>query len=543
MQLSVDVLEVTRLPFSKLETLYFSLSLGIAPKGKRITSNICFAKPSLCFKPRNFSLFIQNHQKANLAVTLNSYRANGKSYPISFISIPLASMPRRKVVAVNFAMKSLIGTVNSPILRLELFLSRDPDEKPDRNDPGFFEPEIFGDLAPLIVRGHDIDYTEYEMPFQCVRGKTGQVSPPQHISEHWLKLFQNSETRQILKDLFLDDVLREQVVKNLRKFYESSDFINISDLTDEDGIRVKSRDACAKEIRNTTPATNYESSTALEFETPLVKSKSKKIAIDHHQKTYFHFRTKSQGECDSFAPSPPTTDDDSLNPRRANHDQTEAEIRSKGDGHSNRSRKSQDDALPDIPRTSQPRQTAPPSHGKGQISKQQSLTEIEGVKMGLRGISVPGKQRQEFHESPPKQLLLRGFPPPKFQQTSPEIEISKPMLRGMPPPAKKQADLHEKGPVRGLLQQRVPPGDGNGYRRESPPQKHPFGDSPQAPKSLMRGLPNFPQKTKGDDADCEVKPPLGAGVPVSPFSTRPKHHGQSTENGTSPRRTRSNTDG
>ena len=112
------------------------------------------------------------------------------------------------------------------------------------------------------------------MPFQCVRGKTGHVSAPQHICEHWTELFRNTATRDILKQLFLDDVLREQVMKNLRKLYDGRDFVNVSDLTENDGVKVKNRETCVKKV-----ATNYESSTALEFDAPLVKSKSKKIKL------------------------------------------------------------------------------------------------------------------------------------------------------------------------------------------------------------------------------------------------------------------------
>ena len=536
MQLSVDVLEVTRLPFSKLETLYFTLTLGITPKGKRVTSNICFAKPSVCFKPRNFSFFLQDFQKSKLSLTLNNYRANGVAYPIAFISIPLANFSQRKVVAVNFAMKSMIGAACSPIVRLELFLSRDPDAKPDKFDPGFFEPEMFGDLEASIVRADDIDYTEYEMPFQCVRGKTGQVSAPQHICEHWAELFRNTTTRDILKQLFLDDVLREQVMKNLRKLYDGRDFVNVSDLTENDGVKVKNRETCVKKV-----ATNYESSTALEFDAPLVKSKSKKIELEHAPKANFHLRTKSQGECDPFAPSPPSPDDDTTNPRRSSHDPVIAspEIEAFSKGQS-RSRKSPDDSLPDITRTVQRQVT--PTQSKKQIPNQASLTDIDGVKFGIRGFANKPRP-QEFHESPPKQMLLRGLPPAKYQQTSPDIEISKPMLRGMPPQNKKQPDLHEKGPIRGLLQQRV--SSNEPVRRESPPTRHIHGDEvQQTPKSLMRGLPSFPMKRKSsDDSECEIKPPIGSSIPPNPFTMRPKPHGQPADNGVSPRRPRPNNDG
>lgn len=507
MELSIDVLEISRLPFSKLETLYFCLGLAVTPRGKRINSRVAIAKPKIKIKPNRFKLYVHDREKSSASLILYNYRTDGSNYPIAIISIPMRLIQQRAIVPVTLAMKPLIPIDIGPVIKMELVLTRDFTLDRSKLQHAEFEP---GELSQYIVQTNDEETCEKIM-YPGV-DSFGQLTPPSYIANKWHELFKNCEKQELLRNLFVDDVLRGKVMSTLREFYESRDWLCVSDAVKCDSRKHKTNEACALNSRGKSVETNYISTNALEFEMPTMRGKSKKlnVKVKQHQQ-FFHLRRRSIGDANPFNPAPPRRDEELPNPRRPRMDDVDDPIRIK---------KSADDVnLPDIARA---------RHYVAQLRPKNE--------------EAP---KRTVNESPPKQIFARTLTvkhsEPVQSKKSGDIEISKPMIRGQQmQQTKKVPESHEKQRV--LLQKiNVEP-----LRHESPPGKMrrilPETNVPPTPqKSLIRGLSSLPQK-KPDE--MEVKPP----VQLSPMATRPKPPTNiqtivpipPPETGASPRRTRSN---
>lgn len=507
MELSVDVLEITRLPFSKLETLYFSLGVAITPRGRRTNSRVAIAKPKIKFKPNRFKFYVHDRDKSSVSLILYNYRTDGSNYPIAITTIPMRLIQQRVIVPVTLSMKPLIQVETGPIIKTELVLTRDFTLDRSKLQIVDFEP---GELSPHIVHSDD-EETHEEIMYPGV-GSFGQLTPPSYITNKWMELFKNCENQELLRELFVDDFLRTKVMTSLREFYQSQDWLCISDAVKCDSKKHKTNEACVCNSRAKSVEPNYISTNALEFEMPLLRSKSKKSNIKikpHHQA--FHLRRRSV-DSNPFNPVPPKRDEEFPNPRRARVEDVDDPIRVK--------KSTEDVNLPDIARV---------RHYVTQFRPKNEET-----------------PKRVLNESPPKQIFARTLTvkhsEPVQTKKPGDVEISKPMIRGQQmQPVKKGSEAHEK--QRALLQKiNVEP-----VRHESPPGKMrrilPETNVPPTPqKALMRGLSSLSQKKPTMD-EVEVKPP----APMSPMATRPKPQTNvqtivpvpPAETGVSPRRTRS----
>jgi hypothetical protein len=499
MQVFVDILEVTRIPFAKLETVYFSLSFAITPRGQRIHSSITFANPAVRCRPKSFRLHVLDIEKSCLTITLFNFRTNGHRVAMAFLAIPLAKLSLHGIISVNLEMTETEGFSPPPILRMELFMTQDPKAKYADLKHVPLEPAMFGDLASRIIHNSEIDEVS---PPKCEKGAFGRLNPPDHILSQWRRLFEGSNSEDLI-GLFLDDVLREEVLERIWDFYRNDDFLCVSDASKADGVKRRlkvMKKKKKKKVKEQVKQTCFESDSDLRFEEscpPISVSKN----------------TSRNRYDDDFMPTPPSGDEDSGNPRRARIDETsglEASFsESDPKDHSKlpiRLKSEDSQNLPDISRL--PGVALNASHRPAKQSH--DFDNQKGMSRSL------GKAIQEGTST--KQGVLRSVTP-KYVSGSAEVEISKPVLRGGPPVKKPEGHEKLSGP-RGVLPARL---QGDEIRHESPPQKlitrallSPV-ETASGPKSFVKpgwnavGLPL-------EDSSKKPKPPMARERKKSPGS-------------------------
>lgn len=427
MELIVDLIEITRIPYSELETVYISSNLAITPKGSRSQTKISSGNKIVKFNPHRFSFLIDdviNTPSSALVITVFSQLTNFRQIPISYVSIPLNTIPHRSTASLSLETTSLSSCSISPIVVVSLGIDINVFSARMQNEISIMKnlPKVQMQHPSAIL---GIDYSTCEDPPNIEFDSFGRLKPPENYIAKFNELL--NQDIELFKQLIHNDSLRKFVLTRATEYYNHLE--NNITINDSENNVLKPNQA---------------------------KKSKKKFSKSSHSKNPDHI------------PQPPLeppnprrqirNDDNSLEAQDNSQNQTPIPIQSQrqiqqaikkemwtisiNNMKSNQARKPnnqppQHSMIPPSQPQSQPQQNASPPQNPpsiGQISVINSIAQLphkteSPPKAFVHGVAVDPKKS------------IRQKPP-----TGQDIEIQKPLIL-----KKKGAPDYEKPPMRGLL--------------------------------------------------------------------------------------------
>ncbi|OHT10402.1 hypothetical protein TRFO_20372 [Tritrichomonas foetus] len=204
MDLCVDLVEVTRVPYHELETVYLSVNMSICPNGKRIITEPSFGSRSVKFSPHRFHFIVNETYNTVLNITILSQLTNNRKNAIAYVKIPLESIPHNSHATKSFKTTSLTNISKSPIIKLSIGFNINFDiEKPIKHtDAVSFIDYESCESAPIL---------EYD--------SFGKIRPPEHYIEKCSKLVE--EDFDVFAKLLSNDLLRFFVLNRVTEICDN----------------------------------------------------------------------------------------------------------------------------------------------------------------------------------------------------------------------------------------------------------------------------------------------------------------------------------
>ena len=224
MELTVDLIEITRIPYHELETVYISANLAIIPDGRHVQTKISNGNKSIKFTPHMFSFLIDpipSNSESSLSITVFTHLTNNHKIAISYVTIPINSIPLCKMPPVSLSTNLLSSFSVSPIVTLSLGINENNHSKQfkDFTQCQFKHPNE-------ISR---IDYTLCEdapvIEFDCF----GRLKPPDHYIDKCKDLIEDNT--ELFLNLILNDSLRNYILQRAFQHYQENDCVSISNIS------------------------------------------------------------------------------------------------------------------------------------------------------------------------------------------------------------------------------------------------------------------------------------------------------------------------
>lgn len=226
MELSVDLIEITRIPYHELETVYISANLAIIPDGRHVQTKISNGNKSIKFTPHLFSFLIDpipSNSEASLVITIFTHLTNNHKIAISYVKIPVNSIPLGKIPPISLSTTLLSSYSVSPIVTISLSMNHD-----NNNNSKQFKNLAYNQFNhPNEITS--IDYTLCEdapkIDFDCF----GRLKPPDHYIEKCKELIENNS--DLFLNFILNDSLRNFALQKAYHHYQENDYVSISNIS------------------------------------------------------------------------------------------------------------------------------------------------------------------------------------------------------------------------------------------------------------------------------------------------------------------------
>lgn len=429
MELFVDLIEITRIPYRELETVYLSANLAIIPYGHHTQTKMTNGNKSVKFTPHKFSFLVDpipSNSESSLVITVFTHLTNSHKMAISYVSIPINSIPLHSISTAYLSTTPLVSFSASPIVTISLKFNVNNIS----TNPSQFK-------HPSALSG--IDYTLCEdapkIEFDCF----GQLKPPQHYIDKCVDLIEGNS--DFFLNLISNDSLRNFVLKKVFDRYQVNDWVSISNISS--GGQQPTSPSMANQI----------------FSAP--SKKPKKI-----------YANKPHGKNCELPPQPPN--EQPPNPRRQIRNDDTSDIPTVDNNISNQAWRQQQQAYmahQNAPVNSELNNEPYPVKSPVLASSMSSKKQFQQPKQNqaqqqFAFVSQQQQQNQQIYQNPQmpqvpqitqiSQNARKNESPPKSfgHSVAPDPkkglfhEIQKPLI-------KRKGNEHEKVPVRGLLQPKI----------------------------------------------------------------------------------------
>ena len=222
MELTVDLVEITRIPYHELETVYISANLAVVPNGTHVQTKISSGNKSVKFTPHRFPFLIDpisSNSESSLVITIFTHLTNNHKIAISYVSIPINSIPIRKICSASLSTTLLASFSISPIVTVSLGINVNSSQFKNVSHEQLHHPNEVS----------EIDYTLYEdapiIEFDCF----GRLKPPNHYIEKCKNLVENDQ--ELFLNFILNDSLRKFVLKRAFDHYQVNNSLSISNIS------------------------------------------------------------------------------------------------------------------------------------------------------------------------------------------------------------------------------------------------------------------------------------------------------------------------
>lgn len=209
MELCIDLKEITRIPYHELETVYFSINITVLPYGKRFFTGPSYGEKSIKFRPHRFKFFINDIENSQFSLTVLSHLTDNRFYILSYLKIPLISVPINGYATKSFETEPLHQISISPIAKLTIGINIDYSIEKSLNHTNIID---------------NIEYEKYESPPVFQLDCFGKLKPPKQYLDSCSKLIEQDP--DLFLNLISNDKLRKYVLDKVSEYYK-----NIEDIS------------------------------------------------------------------------------------------------------------------------------------------------------------------------------------------------------------------------------------------------------------------------------------------------------------------------
>ncbi|KAK8834660.1 hypothetical protein M9Y10_039204 [Tritrichomonas musculus] len=223
MELSVDLIKITRIPYHELETVYISANLAIIPNGHHVQTNVSNGNKSVKFTPHRFSFLIDqdpSNSDLSLVITVFTHLTNSNKQAISYVTIPINSIPYRKISQASLSTTLLSTYSVSPIVKISLGINLTDPSSQFRNWP---HCDLQHPNAVSVV-----DYDSFENAPIIELDCFGRLKPPEHYIEKCKELIEDNS--ELFMNFILNDSLRKFVLQKAFDNYQDNDYVLLTSI-------------------------------------------------------------------------------------------------------------------------------------------------------------------------------------------------------------------------------------------------------------------------------------------------------------------------
>ena len=422
MELCVDLIEITRIPYHELETVYISANLAVIPNGSRIKTKISNGNKSVKFTPHKFTFLVEDPTTAALVVTVFSQLTDNRQFAVSYVSIPIKSVPYNVISCGSLKTTLLSPYSVSPIVTLSI----GPNIGKNSPHKALKHPDIV----------QNIDYSNYEDAPIIEFNSFGKLKPPQHYIEKCTQLVE--ENQAFFLGLIKNDSLRKFLLDKASEFYAKSE--NCIKIMPKKKISIKSHPKCDHPPQPPNDPPNPRRIRSDDSEEGNIISNASQFVQSPNPPTIATVSTVSSSVVAAAAAvgiSVGIPSNSNVN-QNIGSNATQS-INSNMERNQNEAINSQP-IKTNLFKISNSKKAQTRTGPKIQQLQQQQIQQVQMQHVQHKNESPP---KSFMHSLDPLDKKIRSKPQPP-----PDVEIQKPMI-------KKKPNEHDKTPMRGLLQPKL----------------------------------------------------------------------------------------